>query len=215
MGNKRRVGIGIDICSRNGSKHYTSVAVSDLGLNDIEITCANEIDGENITEKIIALVESCMNSYHEYDVVYTVCFNSDNITKDEKLTNSILWLLTHKLGFKHQDNNNGIVCEKRTLLETNVITLFEKTGNGFIKHLPEYMLTGTIPDEYDASILAIAAIYFQLGELELLKASLRIQKLKSLSRELTKGEHPAKSTNYPTNFLNDNDNFGKMLPGLS
>ncbi|MGP8216764.1 MAG: hypothetical protein ACLQQ4_14460 [Bacteroidia bacterium] len=214
MGNKRHIGIGLDICSKNDRKHYVSIAVSDMGLHDIEIVGANEEDGENITEQIIALVESCMNSNHEYDVVYTVCFNSDNIKKSEELANSIQWILALKLGFTYKSGSNDSVSEGKTILETDVIEVFEKTGNGFIKHLPEYLLTIPRPGEYDAAVLAIAAIYFQLGELELLKSLLRIQKLKTLSRELSKGQHPTENATYPMKFLTDNDNFGKMLPGV-
>ena len=214
MENKRRIGIGVDICSRNRYRHYTSIAISDMGLTDIEILCAGEENGKNITGEIIALVEDCMNCYYQDDAIYTVCFNSDNIKKDEKLTDSILSLLIHKLGFKYQ-NSSSIIRDSRTMVETNVVTLFEKTYNGFIQHLTEDMLIIPKPAEYDAGILAVAAIYFQLGKLESLKSALRIQKLKALSQELTKGKCQKENTITPAKFLTDINNFGEMLPGLS
>ena len=212
MERKRRIGIGVDICSHNSFRHYTSIAISDTGLTDIEILCAGEENGKNIAEEIIALVEDCLDCYYPDDAIFTVSFNSDNSKKNEKLTNSILSLLIHKLGFKYENSNNSIISEgKKTIMETNVVTLFEKTGNGFVQHLTEDMLTIPKPAEYDAGILSIAAIYSQLGELEPLKSALRLRKLEALSQELMQRKCLTENIPDSIKFLATNNSLGEML----
>lgn len=208
----RRIGIGVDINGNDNPKYYVSVAISDLGRKDIEILCSSE---EKDAGSIMALVKSCMFAYRNDSALFTICFNTETAKINDKPYLALRSRLVKALRFKDVGAERKLVAEKRTCIISNVISLSVKPTKAFKVHFPKGLLPKTSSAEYNSGILAVAGIYFQLGELDKIMAEGRIEKLKKLSGKL-KGKHLRKEA-LPSKrkFLSDNDNFGKLLPGLA
>lgn len=140
------IGVGCFILDSKHLSNSMAVAVSENGLDDIEIVCANTIQGEDICNHIIALINSILHHNSECHIAFSANNTDDSLF--EKISSILI-------------NNNSFTTERDKKRKINRLII----GNNFLKEegTDECLKCVTKPDnlsegERVASICAVNAI---------------------------------------------------------
>ena len=140
---RKTIGIGWCIFENSSCENYLSVAISDKGINDIELLCSNKIGKiEKIADYILEYFKDVKKSHPEYSIILSI-YQSDSFLSNvnEEVKNKLMI-----------DNENSII--------SNIINIDDLVNSKYYNNVENiYPFYFNLSEkEYQTAVAAVIAI---------------------------------------------------------